>query len=922
MTEILWEPCGVLALRLLGPVEAVIDGAPADLGHPRQRCVLAVLLANANTLVTVDALIDKVWGQDPPASVRNTLYAHIARLRRALAGTDEIRIGKRSGGYLAEVDPGAVDILRFRKLVASARGLDDDEASKVLSEALSLWRGTPLADISGPWVAETRPALDAEWSAAVLDRNAAELRLGRHAEVLADVRALLVTRPLDERLAAQLMLAAYRTGSPADALECFHDIRLRLAEELGVDPSLELRELHGKILRNDPTLDAPSAAAAVRAPAELPPDVADFTDRQAEVDRLCELLALGKAPVAINGPGGVGKSALAVHVAHRLAGRFPDGQLYVDLQGATAGLEPLAPAEVLDRWLHTLGGDATRVPLGVGEAATRFRSLVAGRRLLIVLDNAATAAQVKPLLPAGCAVLITSRVVLATLAGVTHLDLDVLSQDGAVALLGRLAGADRIEADPDQAAAVARLCGYLPLAVRIAGARLAARRTWTMSMLAERLADQHRRLDELQVADLAVRASFTVGYQDLRADAARLFRLLGLLDGPDVSVRVAAALAGCSPLDAEAVLDRLCDAQLLASPVPGRYRMHDLIRLYARELDDGERYAALARAFRCHLADARQSSLLLHPTSTRRLPGCPGLVSTVDTKEQAIDWVDTERANLVAAVSQLGAGPDAKLAVQLTAALFRPFDIRGHWQELSFTHDVAMATAQRIGDRAGEAQTKEDLGYVHGHSGRFDEAISLTREAIEIWREIGDETGEASCLDILGHSYAQLERFDEAVECLLRALEISRSSGHRRGEARVLNTLGLVYQRLGKLAEAIECHTESLELDRELGNHYGEGVAFANLGWAHSRGGHYAEAIDYHQRSLDIARAVGDRYVEAEQLWGLGQAQHALGSASATAHWHQSIAILRDIGALTTAEAVALAEEKVPGTPEVIRRFT
>ncbi|MFD8493694.1 BTAD domain-containing putative transcriptional regulator [Amycolatopsis sp. NPDC059657] len=922
MTEILWEPCGVLALRLLGPVEAVIDGEPADLGHPRQRCVLAVLLANANTLVTVDALIDRVWGQDPPASVRNTLYAHIARLRRALAGTDEIRIGKRSGGYLAEVDPGAVDILRFRKLVASARGLDDEEASKVLSEALSLWRGTPLADVAGPWVAETRPALDAEWSAAVLDRNAAELRLGRHADVLAEVRALLVKRPLDERLAAQLMLAAYRTGSPADALECFNDIRLRLAEELGVDPSAELRELHGKMLRNDPALDAPAAAVPVRVPAELPPDVADFTDRQAEVERLCELLAPGKAPVAINGPGGVGKSALAVHVAHRLADRFPDGQLYVDLQGATAGLEPLAPAEVLDRWLHTLGGDPTRVPLDTGEAATRFRSLVAGRRLLIVLDNAATAAQVKPLLPAGCAVLITSRVVLATLAGVTHLDLDVLSPDGAVALLGRLAGADRIAADPAQAAAVARLCGYLPLAVRIAGARLAARRNWTMSVLADRLAGQHRRLDELQVADLAVRASFTVGYQDLRADAARLFRLLGLLDGPDVSVRIAAALADCAVEDAESVLDRLCDAQLLASPVPGRYRMHDLIRLYARELDDGERDAALARAFRCHLADARQTSLLLHPTSTRRLPGCPGLVSTVDTKEQAIDWVDAERANLVAAVSQLSTGPDAKLAIHLTAALFRPFDIRGHWQELSVTHDVAMATARRIGDRAGEAQTKEDLGYVHGHSGRFDEAISLTREAIAIWREIGDETGEASCLDILGHSYAQLERFDEAVECLLGALEISRSSGHRRGEARVLNTLGLVYQRLGKLAEAIECHTESLELDRELGNRYGEGVAFANLGWAHSRGGRYSEAIDFHHRSLDIARAVGDRYVEAEQLWGLGQASHALGDPAAAGFWRQAIVILRDIGALSTAEAAVLSEEEVPGTPEIIRRFT
>lgn len=899
--------------RLTGPVEVRIRGELADIGTPRQRCVLAVLLMEPNSVVTVSALVDRVWGDSPPASVRNTLYAHIARLRRAFG--PDMEIIRRSGGYRLNLDKSAVDVHRFRQLVARARASSDEEAAELYAYALELWQGTPLADITGSWAEQTRAALVNEWAAAVLDRNTIELRRGRHAALLPELHALLADRPLDERLAAQFMLAACRSGCPAEALAVFTDIKARLADELGADPSPELRRTHELILRDDPSLGT-SKPVAVTVPAELPMDVADFTGRADELDRIGRVLAKpGQVRmVAINGPGGIGKSALAVHAAHRLTAEFPDGQLYVDLQGATAGLAPLTPAEVLDRWLHTFGDNLGRAPMYLSEAAGRFRSLVAGRKLLVVLDNALDAAQVRPLLPAspGCAVLITSRRALTTLAGAEHVSLDVLSEESAVALL---APADRVAPEPLDALAIVRLCGLLPLAVRIAGARLAARPHWSLADLAGRLADERKRLDELQVADLAVRAGFAVGYDGLSTAAARLFRLIGLLDGPDFSLRTAAALADGG--DVEELLYQIVDAQLLGSPAPGRYRMHDLIRLYAREFSSPDDVDARRRAFGAYLADARQASLLLHPTSTRRLPHCAGIEPSLKTPAEAIEWVDTERVNLVATVQQ--APPED--AILLTAALFRPFDIRGHWADLIALLRLAATAARSTGDHRAEAQSKEDMAYVYGRSGQFDEAIAAVSEAMTIYQDSGDTTGEASCLDILGRDYMQLQRYDDAVACLTRALQISRAAGHRRGEARVLNTLGLAYQRMGQLAEAITCHTDCLEIDRDLANRYGQGVSYANLGWAHLRAGRAAEAVTHHTESVTIAREVGDRFLEAEALWGLAQSQHALGQP-ARALWDQAITILHEIGLLATAQATRLAAQAVPDTPEIILRST
>ncbi|MCE7004301.1 tetratricopeptide repeat protein [Kibdelosporangium philippinense] len=894
--------------RLAGPVEVRVRGEFADIGTPRQRCVLAVLLMEPNSVVAVSSLIDRVWGDDPPASVRNTLYAHIARLRRALG--PEMEIIRRSGGYLLSVDQSAVDIHRFRQLVTRARAAGDEEASSLYGYALELWQGTPLADVTGDWATHTRAALVNEWAAAVLERNALELRLGRHAALLPELRALLAERPLDERLAAQFMVAAYRSGCPAEALAMFTDIKTRLADELGADPSPELRRTHSLILRDDPSLGT-SKPVTAPVPAELLMDIPDFTGRTFEVDLLCRALAK-PGPVrmvAINGPGGIGKSTLAIHAAHRLRSEFPDGQLYVDLQGATAGLAPLTPGEVLDRWLHTLGDDVGHVH--VSEAAGRFRSLVAGRKLLVVLDNALDAAQVRPLLPAspGCAVLITSRRALTTLAGAEHVSLDVLSEESAVALL---APAERVAAEPAEARAIVGLCGLLPLAVRIAGARLAVRPHWSLADLAARLADSRKRLDELQVADLAVRAGFAIGYEGLSAEAARLFRLIGLLDGPDFGVRIAAALVDGG--DVEELLYEIVDAQLLGSPAPGRFRMHDLIRLYAREFPAPE--DARQRAFHAYLADARQASVLLHPSSTRRLPQC-SVEPSLTTSAEAISWVDTERANLVATVHQAAPAD----AIALAAALFRPFDIRGHWTDLIVLLRLAATSARSLGDAAAEAQSKEDMAYVYGRSGQYAEAIAAVGEAMAIYQESGDTTGEASCLDILGRDYMQLRRYSEAVECLTKALRISRTAGHRRGEARVLNTLGLAYQRMGQLAEAITCHTDCLEIDRDLENRYGQGVAYANLGWAHLRAGRAGEAIGHHTDGLTIAREVGDRYLEAEALWGLGQAQHALGQG-ARATWDQAITILHELGLLSTAEAGKLVAQSVPDTPEIIVRST
>ncbi|MEV4163685.1 AfsR/SARP family transcriptional regulator [Nonomuraea dietziae] len=556
-----------MRLQLLGQVRA----GDTDLGGARQRLLLAALALAGGRALSRDTLLDALWEHDPPRTALNVLRTYASRLRAVLPPGAITLVG--DGYALSGV---TTDAEEFEALAAGRP-----------REALALWRGEALAGLEGGYAAAQRARLE-ERRLTVLERAIeADLEAGLHAEAVAELRALVTAHPLRERLSALLMLALHRSGRQAEALAVYSDLRGLLSDELGIDPSPELSELHLRVLAGE----LPPPRTAVR-PAQLPADLADFTGRAELVEALAAELAPGAAlPVhVIAGIGGVGKTALAVRVAHRVRGRFPDGQLAIDLRG---GSDPMDPADALERLLGALGVDGP--PAGLADRAALYRSLLDGRRMLVLLDNAASEAQVRPLLPgtSQCAVIVTGRSRLAALAGARTHDLDVLTRPEALSLLGAVAGRARIAAEPEAAVAVAEACAFLPLAVRIAAARLAARPGWNVAVLRDKVAGE-RRLAELAIGDLAVERTFDLGYDQLAAEQARTFRLLAVADAPDLTLRVAAVVLGVD--DPEPLCESLVDLNLLESPAPGRYRYHDLLRVFARsKVADEERDEALAR---------------------------------------------------------------------------------------------------------------------------------------------------------------------------------------------------------------------------------------------------------------------------------------------------------------------------------------
>jgi DNA-binding SARP family transcriptional activator len=650
---------------VLGPVEVFVDGRPADAGHARQRAVLAVLVLDAGRVVPLEVLIDRVWGERPPRSVRNVAYGYVARLKALIAGGQDpdVSLSRRSEGYLLQARPDRVDVARFRRLVADASAVGDDHAGEVLGEAVALWRGPALAGLDSPWLNGMRARLELERAAAMLDLNEIRLRRGEHGALVLELTAQAATTPADERLIGQLMLALYRCGRQAEALRCYERTRRHLADELGADPSLDLRALHEQILRADQALATPGPAGppAPLTPRELPADVTAFTGRAAELAELDRLLGGGR-PVAaavisaLSGTAGVGKTALAVHWAHRAAERFPDGQLYVNLRGYDPG-QPMTAPEALTGFLRALGVPDSDNPADPDQLATRYRSLLAGRRMLIVLDNARHSEQVRPLLPgtAGCAVMVTSRDALAGLVardGAVRLDLDLLPLHEAVNLLRELIG-DRAGAEPDAAAALARRCSRLPLALRVAAELATARSGVPLAALVAELADLQRRLDLLDAGGdprTAVRAVFSWSYRRLDLATARAFRLAGHQPGSDFDPCAAAALTGTTVDQAREMLDVLARAHLIHSTAPGRYAMHDLLRAYARDLaaehdSDEDLQAALTRICDHHIR------------------------TTASTPAE--NWLDEQLALLIAAAADCGWHRTSGHATRLDLTLLR-----------------------------------------------------------------------------------------------------------------------------------------------------------------------------------------------------------------------------------------------------------
>jgi DNA-binding SARP family transcriptional activator/tetratricopeptide (TPR) repeat protein len=963
---------GGLAVGLLGPLRVSLDGRTVTLTAGRLRTLLAVIAMAAGRPVSVDRLATALWDGDPPADARKAVQMYVARLRKALGGGASI--DNTPAGYVLRVEPDQVDALRFLRLVDTARTATGPAAERaLLTEALALWHGQPFEDVPSAWLAEAEASRLVERRLTAAERGIdLDLAAGSGGpgdqRLVAEVTALAEQHPLRESLWLRLLLVLERSGRRAEALARYEAIRVRLADELGADPGPELRRVHADLLAGrppaEPALPAPDDRADTVVPRQLPPDIGDFTGRHEELRWLRDLVGAGAdqarsgMPVpAIAGAAGVGKSALAIHAAHELAARFPDGQLYVDLRAATAGLEPLAPLEVLGRFLRALGVPGRAVPAQVDEAAAAFRSRSAGLRLLVVLDNAADAAQVRPLLPSGpdCAVLVTSRRALTGLESARHLHLDVLAQGEAVGLLRALAGDARVDADPVAAVDVAGWCGRLPLALRIAGARLAARPNWPVRALAARLADTDRRLDELAVAESGVRVSFAVSYQQLRdsADpldraAAAAYPLLGLLNGPDVAVPAAARLLDEPDTTAERVLERLVDVQLLQTCALGRYRLHDLLRLYARDLarqqPEEARAAALTRVAEFCTATAWRAAGVLRPGDHRlaraearwRAAGLP-----LADEQAALAWLEAERTNLVALVRQATEDPGVPdgLVVQLAMALYPFFDLRHHFADWLLVNETALGSARRAGDLAGQGQLRNDLGVWHWWTGDYERAFASLRESAALFQAAGDPAGQAASFNNIGLVYNAQGRRELSVAVRRESLALHREAGDRRGEASTLGNIGNTLLQLSRYDEALPCIEDSLAIFLELGDRRGQAIRLANLGELYARRGDEARARRHLEDSMAIFRELGDRAGLAGVLVTLGYAHRhagrfpqALACLRESRDIHRQIADLRgqtvtlrelaitfqELGRLEEArahlrEALAIFEQRLPG---------
>jgi DNA-binding SARP family transcriptional activator len=918
-----------MEFRILGPLQILAAGRQLALTAPSLRVLLAVQLLRANQAVSAERLIDELWGQTPPARAEAALRMAVSRLRRVLrdggaTSAPAMPLRRGAGGYLLQIEPRQLDAWRFERLVAEGhQALAEGavrQAAERLRAGLALWRGPALTDVPfTPLVSGEAARLEAVRLAALEARIEADLALGRHAELVPELEALVAEQPLREGLHRQLMVALNRAGRRVDALAVYRELRHRLVDELGVEPSPALQRLERAVLTGDPALQPATAV-----PRELPSQIASFTGRQRELAQLDRILGASGQPwpaaiAAIHGPGGTGKSVLAMHAAHQVADRFPDGQLYVNLHGATPGLAPLEPLKALGHMLASLGGDATRIPANLDQAAAQFRSLTSGRRLLVVLDNARDAPQVRPLLPAGpaCGVLVTSRQPLATLEGARHLRLEVLPCDQAVELLGRIAGAARISAEPQAAAEVVRRCGRLPLAIQIAGARLAARPGWPVSELAGRLVDVAGRLDELELADVAVRACFDVSVRALQdspnpidRQAVAAFGLVSLPDGPDIGVQAAAALLDRPESATRILLERLVDAQLLQTPRPGRYQFHDLVRLFAREHaarlhPELERLAAMARLLRFYLAMAWRGLALLRPGDQRLRRADERWVSAgleLCEVDAALAWLQAERANLLAAVAQTAATPGvpATLASQLAHTLFGLFGLlvaRGDPSDGAGPDPTALEIAGRASDRAAQAMAEADLALAYRLEGGYDQALACLQQSLTMHRELLHSDGPSGGLGDLGIPDQWRGWHQEALAWLQESLAIHRRLGNRRGQAIDLCNSGLAYERLGRDEEALACHQESLTMFLELGDHLGRAISLRALGVVHGRLGRYQEASAFLQESASVFRELGDHGGQAKSLVHLGLVNQWRGChQEALACLQESLAMFRKLG--------------------------
>jgi len=908
---------------VLGAVEARLGGQPVPLGHARQQCVLVALLADINQIVPAERLADRVWGDRMPRRAANALHGYLSRLRRILAeagaGEAGIGIARQRGGYMIIADPMSVDLQQFRTLLGRARASGDDTAAAALfAEALGLWRGEAFAGLDTPWLGSLRETLHQQRLAAELDHADLRLRLGQHAAILAELSSRARECPLDERVAGQLMLALHRSGRTADALAQYQATRRRLAADLGIDPGPDLQLLQQRILTADSALDLPVALAAGSKPGPaparlLPPPPPLFTGRADELDQITAALDdLGRHAVIwiIDGPGGVGKTWLALRAAHGHLRSFPDGQLYANLRGFGPSGSAMDPVAVLLAFLVALGVPAEQIPDGLDAQASLYRSALAGRRMLVLLDNARDADQIRPLLPGspGCLVLVTSRSQLAALLaaeGARSLSLGLLAEDEARELLASRIGTGRVAAEPGAVSEIIARCARLPLALAVAAARASVGADIPLGRLAGELRDAAGGLDAFATDDAAteLRSVFSWSYGALSAPSARLFRQLGLHPGPDISVPAAASLAGLPPRRTRAMLTELARAQLLAEHQPGRYAFHDLLRAYAAErarADDSPdaRAAAAGRMLDHYVHSAFRAAMELRPgrDPIDLAPPRPGVApEDFAGHDGALAWYGDEQAVLLAAIEQAAAGFDShvwQLGWAFTTFLLR----RAMWPQQVAVQRAALDAARRAGSAVGQVHALDNLAMGYSRWGRLDEAASCYRQAADMYADLGDITGQVNAYIGLAEIAEEQGRPADALSNARLALDLYPAAGSQAGLAMALNAVGWCHAQLEDYQQALSYCQRAVAVLRELDDRYGLAATWDSIGYIHSGMGDEEQSATCYQHALDLYRALGDRFNEAGTLTNLGDVRHAAGDPDAARRaWAQALEILDEL---------------------------
>jgi DNA-binding SARP family transcriptional activator/tetratricopeptide (TPR) repeat protein len=970
-----WTLCehgGVLTVQVLGPIRAWRGSEPLDLGPAGRRAVFGLLaLAHGRPLARRE-LIEALWGDRPPPSATNVIQTHVKHLRRLLepdraARTPSTRLPNVGDGYALSLPSGTVDLSRFRELVALAAGAQRDgdrtRAAELLGGALGLWTGPPLSDV--PVLADHPRVLGlvGERRSALARHAELMLATGQAAQVLPALTEDAATHELDEAAQALLVRAYAAAGQRGRAFAAYDSARRRLADELGISPGDTLTAAYLGLLGEAPA-PAMAPARAQSTVNQMPGDVFGFTGRHAELAALDRLLAGGEQPIGVvTGTAGVGKTALAVHWAHRVRGAFPDGQLYVNLRGYDPR-RPMSAGEALTGLLDTLGVAATEVPLDIDRRAGRFRAEVADRRLLLVLDNASSADQVRPLLPGtpACLTLVTSRnslTGLVALHGARRLAVDPLPPSDAVALLRALVG-DRVAEAPGAANRLAEQCARLPLALRVAAELAASRPTAALAALAGELVDRQHRLRLLDPGDdarAAVRTVLSWSYLHLGAAEAVAFRRLGLHPGPDFDPHAVAALAGTGVAEAHQALGVLARNHLVQPGAGDRFVAHDLLRAYAVELAEEvdpalERAAALDRLLRHHLSTASAAADALYQAE-RPLPAADGSFADADA---ARAWLDAERPTLVALCLHAAEHGRPAEAATLAGTLYRYLE-GGHYADALAMHTAALRAAEQLGDEAtlagaltnlgalhrllgdygaaagqlrraielhrrtgdrdGAARATSNLGIVEERLGEYEVAAAHQHEALAAHRRLGNRYGEAAALLNLGNVYARPGHYPQAAEHLESALGLFRGLGDRVGEASALANLGDVCASLDRYPDAADYLAEARELFHAANHRYGEAVTLSNLGRVHTRIGGCEEAAGYLRAALEIFRGIGHRYGEASALNGLGETLHTAGrNAEAHAAHSSALEIAVDTGDRDEQDRARTALSSIPTTNE------